>query len=113
MTFDREGSSKFSKITGDHIGEHLAILLDDKVQSYPVINTQISGNAVIEGSFSFPEADYLSNILKAGAFPVGVQVGEERTVGPTLGKEAIDNGIKAAIIGLGVVLINCYCRTRL
>ena len=105
MTFDREGSSKFSKITGDHIGEHLAILLDDKVQSYPVINTQISGNAVIEGSFSFPEAEYLSNILKAGAFPVGVQVGEERTVGPTLGKEAIDNGIKAAIIGLGVVLI--------
>ena len=105
MTFDREGSSKFSKITGDHIGEHLAILLDDKVQSYPVINTQISGNAVIEGSFSFPEADYLSNILKAGAFPVGVQVGEERTVGPTLGKESIDNGVKAAVIGLLAVLI--------
>ena len=105
MDFDREGGSKFAKITGDHIGEHLAILLDDKVQSAPVINTQIRGNAVIEGNFNFQEANYLSNILNAGAFPVGVQVGEERTVGPTLGKESIDNGIKAALIGLIGVLL--------
>jgi protein-export membrane protein SecD len=83
----------------------LAILLDDKVQSAPVINTQIRGNAVIEGNFNFQEANYLSNILNAGAFPVGVQVGEERTVGPTLGKESIDNGIKAALIGLIGVLL--------
>ncbi|RKU11992.1 protein translocase subunit SecD [Candidatus Poribacteria bacterium] len=105
MDFDGEGKRKFGKITGDHIGEHLAILLDDKVQSAPVINSQIFGSAMIEGNFSFPEADYLSNILKAGAFPVGVKVGEERAVGPTLGQESIDNGIKAAVIGLGVVLI--------
>lgn len=105
MDFDREGGNKFAKITGDHIGEHLAILLDDKIQSAPVINTQIRGNAIIEGNFNFPEADYLSNILNAGAFPVGVKVGEERAVGPTLGQESIDNGIKAAIIGLLGVLI--------
>lgn len=104
MDFDREGRSKFSKITGDHIGEHLAILLDDKVQSAPVINTQITGSAIIEGNFNFAEANYLSNILKAGAFPVGVKVGEERSVGPTLGQESIDNGIKAAVIGLIGVL---------
>ncbi len=109
MDFDREGSSKFAKITGDHIGEHLAILLDDKVQSAPVINTQIRGSAIIEGNFNFEEANYLSNILNAGAFPVGVQVGEERTVGPTLGKESIDNGIKAALIGLiGVLLFMIF-----
>lgn len=104
MTFDSEGSNKFAKITGEHIGEHLAILLDDKVQSAPVIRTQIRRNAMIEGNFTSEEANYLSNILNAGAFPVGVQVGEERAVAPTLGQESIDNGIKAAIIGMTFVL---------
>ncbi len=105
MDFDSEGSSKFAKITGDHIGEHLAIILDDKVQSAPRINSQIRGSAMIEGNFNFEEANYLANILNAGAFPVGVQVGEERAVGPSLGQESIDNGIKAAIIGLLGVLV--------
>ena len=105
MDFDGEGTRKFAKITGDHVGEHLAILLDDTVQSAPVIETQIFGSASITGNFTFEEANYLSNILKAGAFPVGVKVGEERAVGPTLGQESIDNGVKAAIIGLLAVLI--------
>ncbi|MYF98359.1 protein translocase subunit SecD [Candidatus Poribacteria bacterium] len=105
IEFDREGTTKFAKITGDHIGEHLAILLDDKIQSAPVINTQIRGSAIIEGNFNFEEAKYLSNILNAGAFPVGVKVGEARAVGPTLGQESIDNGIKAALIGLLGVLV--------
>ncbi len=105
MDFDSEGTSKFTKITGAHIGEHLAILLDDKVQSAPRINSQIRGSAMIEGNFTFEEASYLANILNAGAFPVGVQVGEERAVGPSLGQDSIDNGIKAAIIGLLGVLI--------
>lgn len=105
IDFDGEGSRKFAQITGNHIGDHLAILLDDKVQSAPVINSQIFNTAMIEGNFSFEEANYLSNILKAGAFPVGVQIGEERAVAPTLGKKSIENGIKAAVIGLGVVLL--------
>lgn len=112
MDFDGEGSTKFAKITGDHIGEHLAILLDDRVQSAPVINSEIRGSAMIEGNFNFPEANYLSNILNAGAFPVGVKVGEERTVGPTLGQESIDNGIKAAVIGLLAVLIFMFIYYR-
>ncbi len=105
ITMDSEGSSKFAKITGDHIGEHLAILLDDKVQSAPVIQAQLRKHAQIEGNFTSEEANYLSNILNAGAFPVGVQVGEERTVGPTLGQESIDNGIKAAVIGMAFILV--------
>lgn len=105
IDFDGEGARKFAQITGNHIGEHLAILLDDRVQSAPVINSQIFNTAMIEGNFSFEEANYLSNILKAGAFPVGVQVGEERAVGPTLGKNSIENGVKAAIIGLAGVLV--------
>ena len=105
MSFDSVGRRKFAQVTGDHIGEHLAILLDSKVQSAPVIQDQIIGNAIIQGSFTYEEASYLSNILKAGAFPVGVQIAEERTVGPTLGQESIDDGVLAALIGLGGVLL--------
>ena len=105
MSFDSVGRRKFAQVTGDHIGEHLAILLDSKVQSAPVIQDQIVGNAIIQGNFTYEEASYLSNILKAGAFPVGVQIAEERTVGPTLGQESIDDGVLAALIGLGGVLL--------
>ena len=105
MSFDGVGRRKFAQVTGDHIGEHLAILLDSKVQSAPVIQDQIVGNAIIQGNFTYEEASYLSNILKAGAFPVGVQIAEERTVGPTLGQESIDDGVLAALIGLGGVLL--------
>ena len=105
MSFDSVGRRKFAQVTGDHIGEHLAILLDSKVQSAPVIQDQIIGNAIIQGNFTYEEASYLSNILKAGAFPVGVQIAEERTVGPTLGQESIDDGVLAAFIGLGGVLL--------
>ncbi len=105
MSFDSIGRRKFAQVTGDHIGEHLAILLDSKVQSAPVIQDQIVGNAIIQGNFTYEEASYLSNILKAGAFPVGVQIAEERTVGPTLGQESINDGVLAALIGLGGVLI--------
>ena len=105
MSFDSVGRRKFAQVTGDHIGEHLAILLDSKVQSAPVIQDQIVGNAIIQGNFTYEEASYLSNILKAGAFPVGVQIAEERTVGPTLGQESIDDGVLAALIGLGGVLV--------
>ena len=76
MSFDSVGRRKFAQVTGDHIGEHLAILLDGKVQSAPVIQDQIIGNAIIQGNFTYEEASYLSNILKAGAFPVGVQIAE-------------------------------------
>ena len=105
MSFDSTGRRTFAEVTGAHVGEHLAILLDGKVQSAPVIQDQIVGNAIIEGNFNFEEANYLSNILKAGAFPVGVQIAEERTVGPTLGQESIDDGVKAALIGLSGVLV--------
>ena len=106
MGFDSQGSRKFGELTSNHVGELLAILLDGKVQSAPRINEPIlGGNAQISGDFTFEEAQYLANILKAGAFPVGVKIAEERTVGPTLGQEAIDDGIRAAVIGMAVVLI--------
>ena len=106
MSFDSQGTRKFGELTTNHVGELLAILLDGKIQSAPRINEPIrGGNAQISGDFTFEEAQYLANILKAGAFPVGVKIAEERTVGPTLGQEAIDDGVRAAVIGMGVVLI--------
>ncbi len=105
MSFDAQGRRKFAEITGNHVSEHLAILLDGKVQSAPVIRDKIVGNAQIEGNFTFDEANYLANILKSGAFPVGVKIAEERTVGPTLGQEAIQRGILAAVVGTAAVVI--------
>ena len=106
MGFDSQGARQFGQLTTNNVGELLAILLDGKVQSAPRINEPIlGGNAQISGDFTFEEAQYLANILKAGAFPVGVKIAEERTVGPTLGQEAIDDGVRAAVIGMGVVLI--------
>ena len=106
MGFDSQGTRQFGQLTSNHVGELLAILLDGKIQSAPRINEPIlGGNAQISGDFTFEEAQYLANILKAGAFPVGVKIAEERTVGPTLGQQAIDDGIRAAVIGMGIVLI--------
>ncbi|MFQ6041857.1 MAG: protein translocase subunit SecD [Candidatus Poribacteria bacterium] len=104
MSFDSQGQRRFGEITGAHVNERLAILMDDKVKSAPNIRQKIRGNAQIEGNFTPDEANYLAKILRAGAFPVGVRVAEERTVGPTLGQEAINNGIKAAIIGMALVV---------
>ena len=105
MSFDSQGQRRFADITGAHVNERLAILLDDKVKSAPNIRDKIRGNAQIEGNFTPDEANYLAKILRAGAFPVGVSVAEERTVGPKLGQEAINNGMKAAIIGMALVVV--------
>ena len=106
MSFDSAGRRKFAEVTSNHVNEALAILLDGRVQSAPRIEEPIvGGQARITGDFTFEEANYLSNILKSGAFPVGVRIAEERTVGPTLGQESIDNGIRAALIGMGGVII--------
>lgn len=105
LNFDSQGRSKFAKVTGEHVNDRLAIVLDGNVQSAPNIKDKIVGAAQIEGSFTPDEAGNLAKILRAGAFPVGVKIAEERTVGPTLGKQAVQNGIWAAIIGLTLVLI--------
>jgi preprotein translocase subunit SecD len=105
MSFDSQGQRRFAEITGAHVNERLAILLDDKVKSAPNIREKIQGNAQIEGNFTPEEANYLAKILRAGAFPVGVSVAEERTVGPTLGQEAINDGIKASIVGMILVTV--------
>ena len=106
LELDAAGTRSFAEVTTQHTGELLAIILDNKIQSAPRINEPIpSGNAQISGSFSFDEATYLANILKSGAYPVQVQIAEERTASPTLGQQSIQNGMYAGLFGMGVVLL--------
>lgn len=106
LTFNDRGARLFSQITGQNVNRRLAIILDGVVKSAPVIREKIpSGRAQITGRFSMDEANDLAIVLRAGALPAPVNVIEERTVGPMLGKDSIKSGIRATIIGTAAVLI--------
>ena len=106
LQFDNEGSRIFANVTGSHINEQLAIVLDDIVHSAPVINDKIrDGNAMITGIGVMEEAKDLAIVLNAGNLPAPVNIVEERTVGPTLGSDSIKAGFKAAILGLVLVML--------
>ncbi|MCD6330364.1 MAG: protein translocase subunit SecD [Candidatus Cloacimonetes bacterium] len=106
LQFDNEGSRIFANVTGSHINEQLAIVLDNIVHSAPVINDKIrDGNAMITGIGDMDEAKDLAIVLNAGNLPAPVNIVEERTVGPTLGSDSIKAGFKAAIIGLILVML--------
>jgi len=105
LTFTPHGAKEFERITGENVGKRLAIILDGTVYSAPVIKERISGGrAVIEGDFTLEEAHDLAIVLRAGALPAPVRILEERTVGPSLGKDSIDRGIRAIILG-GVLVV--------
>jgi len=106
LTFDSRGARLFEHITGENIKKRLAIVLDNKVYSAPVIQDKIAGGrAQITGRFGMDEARDLAIVLRAGALPAPVKILEERTVGPSLGKDSIEKGFKSTIIGgLAVVL---------
>ena len=100
-----EGARIFKEYTSKHIGTRLAIVLDNKVQSAPVIRSSIGGRGQITGQFTYQEAKDLSIVLRAGALPAPVKIIEETTVGPSLGKESIEKGVKAGIAGLILVMV--------
>ncbi|MBF0096878.1 MAG: protein translocase subunit SecD [Magnetococcales bacterium] len=105
ITFNRQGERKFAQLTGEHVNERMAIVLDNVVYSAPVIREKIEGGrAQISGSFSTEEAHDLAIILRAGALPAPVKIVEERTVGPTLGQDSIDQGLASILIGGALVL---------
>ncbi|HJM42301.1 MAG TPA: protein translocase subunit SecD, partial [Nitrospinota bacterium] len=106
VRFDGRGSRIFDRITAANVGKRLAIVLDKRIYSAPVIQERISGgSAVISGSFTDEEARDLAIVLRAGALPAPVKILEERTVGPSLGRDSIRAGIAAIIVGGIVVLI--------
>jgi len=106
IQFDKDGAKSFDQITFQNVGRRLAIVLDGKVHSAPVIRDRIpNGQAVISGNFTPEEANDLSLVLRAGALPAPVKIIEERTVGPTLGQDSIEKGLKAGLIGTLLIFI--------
>jgi len=105
IKFDKKGGRIFERITGENIKKRLAIVLDKKVYSAPVIQDKISGGeARITGNFTTETARDLAIVLRAGALPAPVRILEERTVGPSLGTDSINKGLISMIIG-GVLVV--------
>lgn len=105
MTMNAQGTTDFRRVTGANVGRQLAIVLDNRVASAPTIQGRIpNGNAQITGSFTDAEANDLAIVLRAGALPAPVNIVEERTVGPSLGRDSIRQGVRAALLGAGLVV---------
>ena len=106
---DSFGAKKFAYATKNNIGKRLAIIIDNKVVSAPVVRDAITtGNGQISGSFSVEEANNLAIVLRSGALPAPMSIIEERTVGPDLGQESIDKGIVSLIIGFILVILYIF-----
>ncbi len=106
ITFNTAGARRFARATQENTGKPFAIILDDKVLSAPNINEPIlGGRAQITGSFTTQEATDLSVALASGKLPVKLNVVEERSVGPDLGKDSIHKGVVASIVGTLAVIV--------
>ena len=114
FTLDRVGSKRFGKATSANIGRQLAIILDDKIISAPVIRDTIaSGSGQISGGFTFQSATDLALLLRSGALPAPLNIIEERTVGPDLGRDSINAGIVALIIGFVLVILFIFIKYKI
>jgi preprotein translocase subunit SecD len=105
FTFNSDGGRIFGELTQKSIGRQLAIVLDDRVYSAPVIRSQITMHGQIEGRFTPEEAADLAVVLRAGSLPVPVTIEEERLVGPTLGADSIARGFQASLLALAATLV--------
>ncbi len=113
LKFTPEGTQKFAEATKNNLNKTIEISMDDQVLTKPVVNTEITeGEAVIEGSRSFEEANKVASIIQSGALPVTLKTISVSTVGPTLGAEAIPNTVKAGIIGFIFIFIIMFIRYR-
>ena len=106
FSMNGEGAKTWQRMTRDNIGRCIAVVLDDYVRSYPRVQNEISGgNTEITGDFTLEEAEDLANILKSGKMPAPAHIISDTVVGPSLGKAAINNGMKSFIIAFIVVLL--------
>ncbi len=114
FTLDRVGAKRFGKATSTGIGKQLAIVLDGKIVSAPIIRDTIaSGNGQISGNFTFQSATDLALLLRSGALPAPLNIIEERTVGPDLGQDSINAGFIALMIGLTLVILFMFFKYKI
>lgn len=105
MEMTPQAASRWAQITGSNIGRFIAIVLDDRVYSAPVVQGKISGgNSQITGNFDIKEADDLSNVLKAGKLPAPARIVASEVVGPSLGQESITGGLNSLLAGFLIVI---------
>ncbi len=113
FTLDRVGAKRFGKATSTGIGKQLAIVLDGKIISAPVVRDTIaSGAGQISGGFTFQSATDLALLLRSGALPAPLEIIEERTVGPDLGEDSINAGIVALAIGFLLVIVFMFVKYK-
>ena len=106
FSMNAEGAKIWQRMTRDNIGRCIAVVLDDYVRSYPRVQNEIAGgNTEITGDFTLEEAEDLANILKSGKMPAPARIIQDTVVGPSLGKEAINSGMKSFVIAFIIVLI--------
>lgn len=107
FALSRRGGRIFERETGRHVNDYMAIILDGRVQGQPpVIKSQIGQHGQIElGSKPLQEAQDLALVLRAGALPAPLSIVEERTIGPSLGRDSINDGIRAGIVGVALVVV--------
>ena len=113
FTLDRVGAKRFGRATSTGIGKQLAIVLDGKIISAPVIRDTIaSGSGQISGGFTFQSATDLALLLRSGALPAPLNIIEERTVGPDLGQDSINAGVIALAIGFSLVILFIFFKYK-
>jgi len=112
VNFNREGADLFKELTGRNIKRRMAIVLDDRVESAPVIQSEIGGGRcqITLGGYRaynevLNEANDLVVVLKAGALPVPIRPANEQMIGPTLGRDGIEQGVKGGVVGVALVLL--------
>ncbi|MFH1023980.1 MAG: protein translocase subunit SecD [Planctomycetota bacterium] len=105
LQFNLRGSKKFEQLTGQHVNEHLAIVLDGKIQSAPKILSKISGVASITGDFDKAQAENLAVALRSGGLPAQLELIMRNEVGPSLGDDSIRKGVLSCAVGMGLVLL--------
>jgi len=104
FTLNNDGAQRFGKVTAENVGKQLAIILDGRVQSAPRIESRITGDGRITGSFTQEEVQNLALILRSGALAASMDYISEQTIGPSLGADSIRSGVIASVVGLLLVV---------
>src|SRR4029078_5237152 len=109
FSLKKTGAEKFGAWTGAHVNEYMGVVLHGEVKSIAYIRSQIFDSGQINGRFTKQSSEDLALTLRSGALPAPIEYLEERTVGPSLGQDSINAGVRASLVGLGLVVVLMVC----